>query len=219
MTALWSTVWNHLVYTLKLKPIFYGIWILCILCYYWELREQEKPSSRVRQPGKQNLKQNLLLTTNELVTHNMCGIMKYWTSLRPNKTLPFLFLCVTVSCRQGKSYINHSLSLPIRKTYCSPCFCVFLVHLFEKQLLSLILCHSNGTKWTNLLPFAVVELFLFICAFRGVSSRVMGCPSGSFVPCTRNIYVKMTSPSFQQDVSDVGVTQYEMHLVIEASPA
>lgn len=70
-----------------------------------------------------------------------------------------------------------------------------------------------------LLPFAVVELFLFICAFRGVSSRVTGCPSGSFVPCTRNIYVKMTSPSFQQDVSDVGVTQYEMHLVIEASPA
>lgn len=57
----------------------------------------------------------------------MCGIMKYWTSLRPNKTLPFLFLCVTVSCQQGKSYINHSLSLPIRKTYGSPCFCVFLV--------------------------------------------------------------------------------------------
>lgn len=45
----------------------------------------------------------------------------------------------------------------------------------------------------------------------------MGCPLGSFFSCTRNIYLKLTSLSFQQDVSYVGVMQYEVHLVIEAS--
>jgi len=45
----------------------------------------------------------------------------------------------------------------------------------------------------------------------------MGCRLGRFVSCTRNIYLKLTSPSFQQDISDVGVVPYEVHVVIEDS--
>lgn len=45
-------------------------------------------------------------------------------------------------------------------TYISPCFCAFLIHLFERLLLSSIPCRSSGIKWMTLLPFAVVELLL-----------------------------------------------------------
>lgn len=99
----------------------------------------------------------MLLTMEELVC-NLCGIIKCWTSLRPNKTLLFIFLCVTVSCQLRTSHINHSLYTPIRKIYSSLSFCAFLMHLFEKVFLSSIPWHSSEMKWMILLPFAVVEL-------------------------------------------------------------
>lgn len=112
---------------------------------------------------------------------------------------------VTGPCQRRTSYINRSLCLPIREAYGSPHCSAFLIGLVEQLLLSSIPCCSCGTKWKILLPFALLQSFLVIRAFRGVSSGAVGCPSGSFVSCTRSIYLKLTSPSFQQDVSDVGV--------------
>lgn len=111
---------------------------------------QSKGASQAKTEGSP-----MLLTSDELVRCNRCGRMK---CLGPNKTLLFIFLCVTVSCQQRTSYINHSLYIPIRKPCCSPCFCAFLIHLFEKLLLSSIPCHSSGMKWMILLPFAVVPV-------------------------------------------------------------
>lgn len=165
----------------------------------------------------------MLLTTKALVTCNLCGIMKWWTSLRPNNTLLFIFLCVTVSCQLRTKYINHSLYTPIRKMYSSPSFCACLIHLFEKLLLSSIPWHSSGMKWMILLPFAVVELLLCLSRSElqshGLSFRKLCFLHWQYLLEDGHIYLKMTSPSFQEDVSDVGVTQHEMHLVIEASPA
>lgn len=112
-------------------------------------------------PGKQKLKEVPCSWPPRNWLHVICVIL--WNAEQvsdPTKPCLLYFLCVAVSCQQRTIYVNNSLYIPVRKTYGSPCFCAFLIHLFDELLLSLIPCHSSGMKWLILLPFAMVELFL-----------------------------------------------------------
>lgn len=141
--------------------MFYSIWLLYTLCYYWELREQENLSSKVReQKASKNWRQSHALDHWGTENTQYVWYNEKLNKSQTNKTLPFiLFVCDSLLPTRT-SYIDPSLYIPTRKTYSSPCFCVFLILLLGKLLLSSIPCHSSGMKWMVLLPFAVVELFL-----------------------------------------------------------
>lgn len=119
------------------------------------------------------------------------------------------------------------VSDPLSAIFTARCVYLLLLLLPTEQCISYLFSWAAASflhpllqlwhKVKDLAASALVQSFMVTLGPWGVSSRVMGCPLGSFFSCTRNIYLKLTSLSFQQDVSYVGVMQYEVHLVIEAS--